>query len=96
MRSRNEQIQELLARLELPKRPTVVDITVTEDVDSLGEEARRVFVVLDENEPDEMRRWREVAPIRRIIHKNLVDQGIRLWPYVRFVKPSELSAKEKP
>jgi|SRR5690625_2112796 len=91
MTSRNESIQNLLApdALNLPERPKVASIEVKEGIDSIGEEALRVFVVLEESETDEMRRWKNVAPIHRIIHQKLLSHGIRLWPYVRFVKESE-------
>lgn len=94
--SRKESIQKLLApdALNLPERPKVAAIEVEEDIDSVGEEALRVFVVLEESEADEMRRWKSVAPIHRTIHQTLLSHGIRLWPYIRFVKESERVSQE--
>lgn len=82
-------------KTKLPKNPRAVDIRVEEYVDTSGEDALRVTVVLDEDVEAEKVRGEDIRAFTREIRKRIRDQGIELWPYIEFAKQSELDAEDK-
>jgi hypothetical protein len=86
-----------LRRLKLPGRPRVERVEFTQIIDSIGDPALRVTVVLDEATSDEERQWARLAPIAEAVRRALAEAEIDLWPYIRFRKASEqaLAAAEQ-
>jgi hypothetical protein len=82
-------------KTKLPKNPRVVDIRVEEYVDTSGDDALRVTVVLDEDVEVEKLRGEDIIAMTREIRRRVRDQGIELWPYVQFAKQSELDEKDE-
>jgi hypothetical protein len=81
-----------LERLALPKRPRVVEIRAKPYVDSLGDRELAVIVVLDEQTKPNERRWKRLQPIDDAIKRALTDAGDTRFPYMTYLKRSELSA----
>jgi hypothetical protein len=79
-----------LDTLELPKRPRVIDIVVRPIIDQLGHEEVEVTVVLDDAATDAELRWRHLQPIYAQIHERVgaIEDGP--FPYVEFLRRSEL------
>jgi nitric oxide synthase oxygenase domain/subunit len=79
-----------LQKLKLPSRPRVRAIEVEDYVDWAGDEALRVYVVIDESTTDEeLRNGRAILDLKRAIHDSLLKKGITLFPYTIITKPSE-------
>jgi hypothetical protein len=74
----------------LPPNPRVVDIRVEDYVDTDGEDALRVTVVLDEDVEVEKLRAEDTTRLKTLIHDLLRAQRVELWPYIQFAKQSEL------
>jgi hypothetical protein len=68
-------------RAKLPRDPKVVDIRVEDYVDSDGEDALRVTVVIDEDVDVEKIDGDDVMAVKRTIHDRVRDLGVDLWPY---------------
>jgi hypothetical protein len=79
-----------LQRLSLPPRPKVDEIRWEPYVDSLGEDALRVWITLSDDTRDEDLRGTR-SPIQRAIHDALLREGIDLFPYLRFATHAELA-----
>lgn len=77
-------------RPHLPGTPRVTAIEVEPYVDHTGEDALRVMVVLGPKTPERDRSWTRLAPIERLIRDRLLAAGINLFPYIRYVKRSEM------
>jgi hypothetical protein len=82
-------------KTKLPKNPRIVDIRVEEYVDTSGEDALRVTVVLDEGVQVEKLRAEDITAMTREIRARVRDQGFQLWPYIQFVKQSELDEDDE-
>jgi hypothetical protein len=82
-------------RSKLPRNPKVVDIQVEDYVDTDGEDALRVTVVIDEDVEVEKVDGDDVTALRRTIHDRILGLGVELWPYVHFAKPSELEEDDE-
>jgi hypothetical protein len=81
-----------LKNLALPPKPRVLAIEAEDYVDWTGDEALRIWVVIDENTTDEELLNGEAGlQLKRAIHDSLLAKGITLFPYMRVVKPSERS-----
>jgi hypothetical protein len=80
------QIDQILdvRKLPLPAEPRVVDLKYETYVDSIGDDALRIWVILEDDTPSEQRSWAKVAPIEEAIHEALLKEDVRLWPYVDF------------
>ncbi len=85
-----------LKELRLPTRPRVREILAEpyEEQSSSssddGAQALRVTVLLDESTPLGDRSWKAVAPIDQAIRKAIRKADANLFPYIDFVKKSEL------
>jgi hypothetical protein len=77
-------------RSKLPRDPKVVDIRVEEYVDTDGEDALRVTIILDEGVEVEKLRGEDISALESAIRERIRDQTMELWPYIWFAKQSEL------
>ena len=75
---------------KLPRNPKVVDIRVEDYVDTDGEDALRVTVVLDEGVDVEKLRGKDISDLTSTVSQRIRDQTMELWPYIWFAKQSEL------
>lgn len=66
-------------------------VEVSPYVDHTGADALRVVVVIPETLKLAQRKWEMIKPVYRAIHDTIEGEGIDLYPYVRFLKPSELN-----
>jgi hypothetical protein len=80
-----------LKTLSLPPYPKVERVEVEDYVDSDGEPALRVLVVIDEATDIGKNLGREVGDLKRAIRLSLRAHGITLFPYIFLAKPSELA-----
>lgn len=83
-----------LKRLPLPERPRIVDIRVEKYVDHLGDDAFNIWCIMDESTTDEDMVTGSAAKLRFDIGRLLLKAGINWFPYVHFVKESDLKAAE--
>jgi hypothetical protein len=74
---------------KLPRNPKIVDIRVEDYFDTDGEDALRVWLILDENVKVEKLRGEDIGAWKSGIRERIRDQGVTLWPYVHFAKQSE-------
>jgi len=85
-----------LKNLKLPPKPHVLSIEAEDYVDWSGDDALRVWVVIDENTTDEeLLNGPAAVQLRTAIHDSLRKKGITLFPFVRVVKPSERFLEEE-
>jgi hypothetical protein len=77
-------------KTKLPKNPRIVDIRVEEYVDTSGEDALRVTVVLDEGVEVEQLTAKDTTALKTTIRNRIREQGVELWPYIQLAKQSEL------
>ena len=75
---------------KLPRNPKIVDIRVEDYVDTDGEDALRVTVILDESVKVEKLRGEDINALESTIRQRIRDLGVTLWPYIGFAKQSEL------
>ena len=75
--------------LDLPSRPKIVGIEVEDYVDSAGEEALRVYVIIRDGTRDEELTGESGLQVRRAIHGRLREHGITLFPYVSYRTESQ-------
>lgn len=75
--------------LKFPPKPRINDVRWERYVDSIGEDALMVWVILDDaTKYEDMRGMR--TPLERTIHRALLDAGIQLFPIMRFTTEAEL------
>jgi hypothetical protein len=86
-----------LSRLKakLPENPRVVDIQVEDYVDTDGEDALRVMVILDEDVDVEKLRAEDITALTNTIRRRVREQGVELWTYIWFAKQSELDESDE-
>ncbi len=80
---------------KLPRNPKVVDVRVEDYVDTDGEDALRVWVILDEKVKVEKLDGDDITAVKRTIHDRIRELGVELWPYIRMAKQSELDEKDE-
>jgi hypothetical protein len=79
-----------LRALNLPTRPKVDELHWERIVDSLGDDALEVWLILDDaTGPEDLKGTR--TPIQRAIHDALLNAGIDLFPYLRLATHAELA-----
>ena len=78
--------------IRLPSGAAVEEIEAWEFIDSVGDPAVRVVVVLPDAPEDHYGRS-EVKPIRDEIFRLFQENGIEHFPYVRFVTKSEIEGE---
>jgi hypothetical protein len=86
-----------LSRLKskLPKNPKVVDIRVEDYVDTGGEDALRIWVILDESVDIEKFKGEDISALKSAIRDRVFDLGVGLWPYIYIAKQSELDEDDE-
>ncbi len=80
---------------KLPRNPKVVDIRVEDYVDTDGEDALRVTVILDEDVKFEEIRGEDITALKSAIRQRIREQTMELWPYIWFAKQSELDEDDE-
>jgi hypothetical protein len=79
-------------KAKLPQNPRVVDIQAEDNVDTDGEDALRVMVILDESVDIDNFRGEEIGALKSAIRNAVREHCVEMWPYIRFAKQSELDA----
>ena len=82
-------------KTKLPKNPRVVDIRVEEYVDTDGEDALRMTVILDEDVEVEKLRGEDIIALKWAIRQRVREQGVELVALHRLAKQSELDELER-
>jgi hypothetical protein len=80
---------------KLPRNPRVVDIRVEDYVDTDGEDALRVTVILDEKVNVEKVRAEDTIALKSTIRNRIRELGVELWPYIFVAKQSELDEDDE-
>ncbi len=75
---------------EFPRNPRVVDLRVEEYVDTSGDDALRIWVILDEGVKVEKLKAEDTTALKNVIRNRIRGLGVELWPYVHLAKQSEL------
>jgi hypothetical protein len=79
-----------LKNLKLPPKPRVRTIEAEDYVNWEGEEALKIWVVINKNTTnEELQNGKALLQITRAIHDALLAKGITLFPYISFTKPSK-------
>jgi hypothetical protein len=79
---------------KLPRNPKVVDIRVEDYVDSDGEDALRVTIVIDEDVDVENVSGQEITDLKSAVRRRIRELSVELWPYIQIAKPSELEVDD--
>jgi hypothetical protein len=79
---------------KLPPNPKVVDICVEDYVDSDGEDALRVTIVIDEDVDVEKVSGQDLSDLVDAIRSRIRELDVERWAYIGFAKPSELEEDE--
>jgi hypothetical protein len=80
---------------KLPRNPKVVDIRVEDYVDSDGEDALRVTIVIDEDVDVENLSGQEITDLKSTVRRRIRELGVERWPYIQIAKPSELEEDDE-
>jgi hypothetical protein len=75
--------------LSLPAEPAVVGVDVEDYVDSSGEDALRVWVILAEEVNLDQLSGDDVLALKAVIRRSLQDHHIDRYAYVYLIKASE-------
>ena len=75
---------------KLPPQPRVVEIRVEDYVDSDGEDALRVTIVIDEDVDVEKVSGQDLSDLVNAVRSRIRGLGVERWAYIGFAKPSEL------
>ncbi len=78
-----------LKKLKLPPSPKVVAIEVDDYVDWEGNNALRIWAILDEDTDVDRISGREVIDLKGAILDALLKKGIAEFPYISLAKASE-------
>jgi hypothetical protein len=77
-----------VARTRMPPSPAIREIRIEDYVDSVGEDALQVRVILAE---DAERTWRDLKPLHEAIRDSLLDAGEERFAFIRFYSPAEFA-----
>lgn len=78
--------------LDLPELPVVEQIEAEYYEDHTGEDSLLVWVILSDALRDEELTGESVVQIKSAISESLLQNGVKLFPYIRFVKRSDYQA----
>ncbi len=81
-------------RSKLPRNPKVVDIRVEDYVDTDGEDALRVTVIIDESVDVEKFDGDDITALKSAIRDRIRKLGVEQWAYIQLAKQSELDEDE--
>ncbi len=76
---------------KLPRNPKILDIRVEDYVDTDGEDALRVTVIIDEDVDVENTKGQDLSDLMNAIRGRIRELGVERWAYIWFAKPSELN-----
>jgi hypothetical protein len=79
---------------KLPRSLKVVDIRVEDYVDTDGEDALRIWVIIDEDVDVEHVSGNDVMDLKRTIHDRVRELGVERWPYTMIAKQSEFDEED--
>jgi hypothetical protein len=83
-------------RSKLPKSPKVTEIRVEDYVDTSGEDALRIWVILDDSvTDDQLLRGDDIIALKSTIRDRVFKLGVGLWPYVSIARQSELDEDDE-
>ena len=85
-----KRIDDVIRKRKLP--PSVRDFRIEFGADSTGDPAVTIWLVVDDDSNPSKHVLNKVTQFVRDIENDLMDLGLRHWPYVRFSPASE--AKE--
>jgi hypothetical protein len=80
---------------KLPRNPKVIDIHVEDYVDSDGEDALRVTIIIDEGVDIENVSGQEITDLKSAVRRRIRELGVQLWPYIQIAKPSEVEEDDE-
>jgi hypothetical protein len=80
---------------KLPRNPKVVGIRVEDYVDSDGEDALRVTIVIDEDVHVENVSGQDLSDLVNAIRSRIRELDVEPWAYIGFAKPSELKEDDE-
>lgn len=78
-----------LKKLQFPPRPPIDAIEVEPYENWYGEESLEVYVILNDSTCDDDLTGENVIQIKSAIAESLLDNGIRLFPYIRLIRQSD-------
>lgn len=84
-----------LKKLAIPPSMRILKIDAEDYTDWYGDPALRIFVLLDESTDVEKIGGGAITDFKNSIHDGLLRNGINLFPYFRFAKPSELAETDE-
>lgn len=76
---------------KLPRNPKILDIRVEDYVNTDGEDALRVTVIIDEDVDVENTKGQDLSDLMNAIRGRIRELGVERWAYIWFAKPSELN-----
>jgi hypothetical protein len=80
---------------KLPRNPKVVDVRVEDYVDTDGEDALRVWIILDESVEVEKINGDDISAVKSTIRDRIRELGFELWPYMHMAKQSEFDEEDE-
>jgi hypothetical protein len=80
---------------KLPRNPKVVDIRVEDYVDADGEDAMRVWIILDESVEVEKLKGDDIIAVKEAVRDRIRELGVELWPYIHMAKQSEFDEEDE-
>lgn len=87
-----------LRNLKLPERPKVLDVRSELFLSSIGSDALRVWVILDDDTSTEDRSWKMLMPIENAIHDAIHAAmplyGVELSPYFWYRTAAEFAEEQ--
>ncbi|WP_437952127.1 hypothetical protein WME98_16295 [Sorangium sp. So ce296] len=83
------------AQRRFPAVPQVERYDWRFHVDSTGDDAVLVTVVLKDPPGGDHYVWGELAPIRNAIVETFQERSVRRWPYIQFSLESELTEEDE-
>jgi hypothetical protein len=84
-----------LKNLPVPAGMRILKIDAEDYTDWDGDPALRISVLIDDATEVEKVTGDEVGDFKDAIHQNLLKNGIALFPYIFFAKPSELAETDE-
>lgn len=82
-------------KLPVPPAMRILKIDVEDYTNWQGEPALLISVLLDESTDVEKIGGAAISKFEMAVHDNLQNQGIKLYPYFSFAKPSELAETDE-
>src|SRR5262249_54853202 len=83
-----QKVQDVLKpsklRSKLPRNPKVIDIRVEDYVDSDGEDALRVTIVIDEGVDVENTKGEDLSDLVNAVRGRIRELGVERWAYIWF------------